>query len=212
MPRAEFSFSNLPAFLSGSASGVVSGTPDITGTFRFTVSYTDGENSGEEEQFLSVTASPNTARSAKQNKEVVELIVTTALNSWIYRVNDKISFQLGYKGGKAPVVWNYRGLPKGLYGDSNGKVRGTVSESGLYSFSATCGDAVGQKASSYYTLNIQPGSLIKSTHAPIQPITSSTSPTGMLELSMTSTKLKPNKLQLIRPSSTLLPLLLPRRP
>ena len=58
MPRAEFSFSNLPAFLSGSASGVVSGTPDITGTFRFTVSYTDGENSGEEEQFLSVTASP----------------------------------------------------------------------------------------------------------------------------------------------------------
>ena len=44
------------------------------------------------------------------------------------------------------------------------ELEGTVSEAGLYSFSATCGDAVGQKASSYYTLNIQPGSLIKSTN------------------------------------------------
>jgi len=75
-----------------------------------------------------VTASPNTARSVSQNKEVVELIVTTALNSWIYRVNERISFQLDHKGGKAPVIWNYRGLPKGLYGDGKGRVRGTVGK------------------------------------------------------------------------------------
>ena len=46
MPHAQFSFSNLPDFLSGSADGIVSGTPDIPGTFRFTVSFTDGENKG----------------------------------------------------------------------------------------------------------------------------------------------------------------------
>ena len=46
MPHAEFSFTNLPDFLKGSKDGIVSGTPDATGTYRFTVAYTDGENSG----------------------------------------------------------------------------------------------------------------------------------------------------------------------
>lgn len=211
MPHAEFTYTNLPPFLTGSSSGVISGTPDITGTFKFSVAFTDGENSGEEEIFLSVTNSPNTIRSDKQNKEVVELIVTTALNSWIYRVNDRISFELASKGGKAPIVWSYRNLPKGLYGDSKGRVRGTVKDAGLYSFSATCGDSMGQKASSYYTLNVQPGSLIKCKYYLIQPTTSLMSPIETLESSMTLTKLRPNKLQLTKPSSMLWLLLLPRR-
>ena len=67
MPHAEFSFENLPDFLKGSADGIVSGTPEVTGTFRFTVSYTDGENSGSEEAIISITTSPNTARSKEQN-------------------------------------------------------------------------------------------------------------------------------------------------
>lgn len=162
MPHAEFSFTNLPDFLKGTKDGIISGTPDITGTFRFTVSYTDGEHSKSEEAFLSVTSSPNTAKSQAQNKEVVELIVTAALNSWIYRVNDRISIELASKGGKAPISWNYKNLPAGLYGDSKGRIRGSVKQAGLYSFEASCGDAIGQKASSFYTLNIQPGSLIKS--------------------------------------------------
>ena len=40
-----FSFTNLPSFFRGDANGVVSGTPDVTGTFRFTVTYSDGTNS-----------------------------------------------------------------------------------------------------------------------------------------------------------------------
>ena len=68
MPHAEFTYSNLPEFLKGSKDGILSGTPDVTGTFRFSVSFTDGENSGSEEIFLSVTASPNTAKSNEQNQ------------------------------------------------------------------------------------------------------------------------------------------------
>ena len=162
MPHAVFTFTNLPDFLTGTENGIVSGTPTTTGTFRFNVAFTDGETEGSEEAVLSITMSPNTARSAKQNEEVVELIVTTALNSWIYRVNDKISVQLGSKGGKAPIMWSYRNLPKGLYGNGHGKIQGSIHEAGLYSFSAECGDSMGQKAFSYYTLNVQPGSLIRS--------------------------------------------------
>lgn len=37
-----FSFSNLPSFFTGDANGVVKGTPNVTGTFRFTITYSDG--------------------------------------------------------------------------------------------------------------------------------------------------------------------------
>ena len=40
-----FTFDNLPSFFTGSKSGVVSGTPNVTGTFRFTVTYSDGTSS-----------------------------------------------------------------------------------------------------------------------------------------------------------------------
>ena len=198
MPHAKLTFTNLPDFLTANENGVVSGTPTITGTFRFNIAYSNEEDSGEEEAVLSVTTSPNTKKSEAQNKEVVELIVTTALNSWIYRSGEHIDFSMTSKGGKAPIVWNCKNLPNGLSSDIHGKVSGSIKEAGLYSFSCGCGDAMGQKASSYYTLNIQPGSLIKSNSFPIQPTTSLTFPTETPDLSMTSNKLKPSKSLLIR--------------
>ena len=149
MPHAQFTFHNLPDFLKGSETGVLSGSPTITGTFRFKVSYTNGEDSGEEETVLSISSSPNTPASDKQNKEVVELIVTTALNTWIFRVNSPISVQLSSTGGHAPVSWNFKNLPKGLYGNSLGQISGSVQEAGLYSFSAECGDDKKKKASMF---------------------------------------------------------------
>lgn len=55
-----FSFDNLPSFLEGSEDGVISGTPDLTGTFRITVRYSDGEAEGESRVVISVTSSPFT--------------------------------------------------------------------------------------------------------------------------------------------------------
>ena len=37
-----FTFTNLPSFFKGETTGVVSGIPDLTGTFRFTITYSDG--------------------------------------------------------------------------------------------------------------------------------------------------------------------------
>ena len=156
-----FTFENLPNFLSGSAEGVVSGTPNITGTFRVGISYTDGTNSGSSKIVISITSSPNTDASAKQSAEVTYLVIQTALNSWIYRAGENIDIQLSCNG-HAPITWNYNSLPKGLSGDNNGRVTGALADAGLYSFSASAGDSKGLKAQSFYTLNVQPGTVVRS--------------------------------------------------
>ena len=157
-----FTYENLPSFLEGSADGIVSGTPDITGTFRITIKYTDGEESGESKVVISVTSSPHTVESEQRSAEVVYLVIETALSTWIYRSNDHISIDLVAKHGVAPLTWSFTNLPDGLFSDNSGKIWGRIAESGLYSFSAQVGDAQGHKAQSFYTLNIQPGTLIKS--------------------------------------------------
>lgn len=194
-----FTFDNLPNFFSGSADGGVSGTPNVTGTFKFTVSYTDGASTGSSKVVISVAASPNTATSAQQSAEVTYLVIQNAIDSWIYRSGSPISFQLSCNGS-APITWNYQGLPKGLAGDNSGKITGIISDSGLYSFSASAGDARGLKAESYYTLNIQPGTIIKSKFITIQPTTSLMSLIETCQLSTTSARLKPNKSLLIMQS------------
>lgn len=158
-----FTFANLPNFFTGSADGTLSGTPNITGTFKINISYTDGTNSGSSRVVINVLGSPNTAASAKQNSEVVFLVIQNAISSWIFRSGDFITLQLS-ANGTAPITWNYNSLPSGLNGDNSGKISGKINEAGLYSFSASAGDSRGLKAESYYTLNIQPGTFIKSNH------------------------------------------------
>ena len=122
-----FTFTNLPSFLKGSESGVVSGVPASTGTFKIVIAYTDGTTSGSSTVSISVTSSPNTEASAKQSAEVVYLIIENAVNSWIYRTDQVISIRLVAKHGKGPITWNYNNLPKGLSGDNNGGISGSIS-------------------------------------------------------------------------------------
>lgn len=157
-----YTFTNLPSFFTGSANGVVSGTPNITGTFRFTIDYTDGTLSGSDKVVISVADSPNTVASNAQSQAVANLIIQAAADTWIHRSGEKISIQLSSNNGVAPITWNYKNLPSGLSGDNNGLIQGTITADGSYSFSASCGDSKGQNAQSFYTLNVQPGTLIKS--------------------------------------------------
>jgi hypothetical protein len=180
-----YKFDNLPNFLSGSADGVLSGTPNITGTFKVSISYTDGTNSGSNKVVISVTGSPNTDVSAKQSSDVTFMVIQNAIESWIYRSGQSVSIQLNANGGAAPITWNYENLPKGLSGDNSGRITGACSDQGLYSFSVSAGDSKGLKAVSYYTLNVQPGTIIRSTPFSIQPTTSSMSPTRTCQSSTT---------------------------
>lgn len=106
-----FTFENLPKFFTGSEDGVLSGTPDITGTFRITIKYAEGDQSGESQVVISVTASPNTEESEKQSAEVVYLVIETALSTWIYRSGDNINIELIAKHGVAPLTWSFANLP-----------------------------------------------------------------------------------------------------
>jgi hypothetical protein len=185
-----FTFDNLPDFLTGKADGSVSGTPTITGTFKITVTYTDGNTTQSVKVVVSVANGPNTPASQAQSQAVVNLIVQTVASSWIYRVGSKISIQLNSANGVAPITWNYKNLPSGLSGDNSGLVQGSVHDNGLYTFSASVGDSKGQTAEAYYTLNVQPGTLIKSISVFIQPTTSSMFPSTVTPLSTTSLKLR----------------------
>lgn len=178
-----FTFTNLPSFFTGTADGVVSGTPNITGTFKITINYSDnGTNSGSTVAVINIADSPNTAASKAQAQAVANLIIQAAADTWIYRSGDAISIQLNGNNAVAPVTWNYKNLPAGLTGDNKGLIKGAISADGSYSFSASCGDAKGQSAQSFYTLNVQPGTLIKSSSFFIQPTTSSLSQTAPSQL------------------------------
>lgn len=197
-----FRFENLPSFLEGSEDGVVSGTPDITGTFRITVHYSDDEHEGESRVVISVTSSPFTVESEKQSAAVVYLVIETALSTWVYRSGDNIAIDLVAKHGVAPLTWSFANLPDGLFSDNSGRVWGRITEAGLYSFRAAVGDAHGQKAESYYTLNIQPGTLIKSKSFFMQPTTLSRFLTATSLLSMTWLRCVTSRLLLTRQSLT----------
>jgi hypothetical protein len=54
-----FTYNNLPNFFTGSADGIISGTPNITGTFKIMISYTDGTNTESSKVVISVIGSPN---------------------------------------------------------------------------------------------------------------------------------------------------------
>lgn len=193
-----FSYDNLPNFFTGSADGVISGTPNVTGTFKFTINYKDDTQSGSDKVVISITASPYTAASAAQSAAVTFLVIQTSLDSWIFRSGDAINIQLTSQNGVGPITWSYKNLPAGLSADNNGKINGAVADAGLYSFSASCGDSTGKKAESFYTLNVQPGTVVKSNLFVIQQTTSLMFLTKTFHLSTTSDKLKANKLLLTK--------------
>lgn len=87
-------------------------------------------------------------------------IVANAYSSWIHRSSENIKIQLVCQHGKGPYVWSYRNLPVGLKGTADGVIRGAIKKDGLYSFSVNAGDSKGNQATAFYTLNIQPGSVI----------------------------------------------------
>jgi hypothetical protein len=156
-----FTFSNLPNFFSGSQSGVVSGTPNITGTFRFTVNYKSGSISGSEQTVISVTSSSIITPSASQTAQL-NFIIDTASDSFVFKVGASISFSLSTQNGVVPITWSYKNLPRGLSGDNSGRVSGVISQEGTYSFSASAGDAKGKSSQSYFTLNVQPQNIAQS--------------------------------------------------
>jgi large repetitive protein len=129
----EVTAGTLPAGLTLSKEGVISGTPTAAGSSTFTVQATgnakdfSGKRVDTKELTLSVAALA--AQLSKPAAEVGVPFQSSLLGS----------------GGQAPYRWSVTGAPAGLSVGSDGTVRGTPKRAGSYTLSAQLVDASGAR-------------------------------------------------------------------
>jgi hypothetical protein len=121
----------LPAGVTLSSGGVLSGIPTTAGTSTFTVELSDSNNVRTTAN-LSLTASVLTITSASMAEGYTGQPYTHALTA---------------SGGPAPFTWNVTGLPSGFsYDTSTGVVSGTPVATGTTSISVRVTDALNRVA------------------------------------------------------------------
>ncbi len=147
---------SLPAGLSLSTAGAITGTPTTAGTSTFSVTAKDSLGSPSPAANLSITI-------------VSALTITTTSPLPAGVVNVAYSQTLQATGGTAPYTWTLAGgsLPGGLSLASNGAITGTPTASGSFSFSVSVKDANNLAAGpAALTLTINPALTITTTSLP----------------------------------------------
>jgi hypothetical protein len=161
---------NLPAGLTLSNSGAISGTPTQSGTSSFDVSVKDSETSPvKASQALSINI---TVAAPKSTLQITTSSLPAGQAQAIYAA------QLGASGGTAPYSWSISSanLPAGLTLSSSGAISGTPTQSGNFSFSVSVKDSSSsaQTANQAFSINI-----IAAT--PTLQITTSSLPAGQVQ-------------------------------
>jgi hypothetical protein len=144
---------SLPAGLTLSAAGVLSGTPTTSGTASFTVTVTDSVGASASQGYtLTVNAAP--------------AITTSSLSNWT--VNRPYSQAIASTGGTSPTAFSVTGgsLPAGLTLSAAGVLSGTPTAAGTASFTVTLTDAAGATATQSYVLTINAAPAITTTSLP----------------------------------------------
>jgi hypothetical protein len=139
--------SQLPAGLTLSSSGVLSGTPTTAGTFTFTLVATDSTQpflTGRHQYTLTVT----------------KALAITPLTLPVATVGDAFSKKLIATGGSGKgytfALASGSSLPAGLTLTSAGLLSGKPAAAGKYTFAIVVTDSNGGMASKTYTLTIDP--------------------------------------------------------
>jgi hypothetical protein len=135
----------LPAGLTLSKEGSISGTPTATGSSTFTLKATGVEvNFGptrvDSRQFTLNVLQPLSARVSRNTAEARTPFRAT----------------LAATGGQAPYAWTASGLPAGLSIGADGAITGTPTRAGSYSVTATVTDADGSTKDVQVRLVVQP--------------------------------------------------------
>ncbi len=124
------------------SSGVISGTPIITGTFSFSITVTDGVTNTATKPFsIIINAAP--------------VITTVSLPNG--DVGITYSQSLAMTGGTPLFTWSVSvgSLPAGLsLGPSTGIISGTPTTAGTYGFTVLLSDSVGGTATAAYSIII----------------------------------------------------------
>ena len=134
----------LPAGFTLSPSGVLSGTPSVSGTYSFVISVTDATALKASRSYSFVIAPAAGATSVS--------ITTASLASGTSGM--PYNFAISAANGTAPYSFTVASgsLPAGLILSGNGTVSGTPTTPGTYTFTVGVVDAAGQRASVTYTL------------------------------------------------------------
>ena len=137
-----FSATGLPAALTMSSGGTISGTPTVSGTFNYTVTITD--NCGNQGTFnCSVTVnSPPTANCVTIN--AVKSVAITPVT------------MVGSGGCGGPYTFSATNLPAGLTMSSGGTISGTPTVSGTFNYKVTITDKCGNKGTVNCSVTVNP--------------------------------------------------------
>lgn len=139
-PPYTFAFSGLPAGLTGSSSGGLTGTPGTAGPFSIGVTVTDSKGATASKTFTGTIAPP-------------PLTITSASVSNA-TVGSAVSATFTASGGVPPYTWSSSGLPAGLTLSTAGALSGSPTAPGTPSFTATVTDSAGTTASRTVTLTV----------------------------------------------------------
>ena len=131
--------SGLPAGLSLSTSGVLTGTPAASGTYMFTVVATDGVQSVQQTETVTIYS---------------PLLITSAVLPSGVKGQTYGPVQLAVSGGSGLVTWTATGLTGGFSLSSGGSLSGSPAGS-VASFTAIATDTVtGQIATENYSITV----------------------------------------------------------
>lgn len=136
---------DLPAGLSMSSAGVISGAPTTAGVYNFTVQLDDSLEDSTTKAFTIIILEPAGTLS----------ISTAAIPDGT--AGTPFNFQLSGNGGSTPYTWSIQSgsLPTGLTLSSSGLISGTASVSGTTSATYQVLDALSNTATKLLNLTIQ---------------------------------------------------------
>lgn len=144
---------SLPAGVSLSAAGAITGAPGAAGTFTFSVLVTDSAGVTQTKQFSIVVTSG--------------VAITTAATLPNASLNVSYTETLGAAGGTPPYTWTTPGgLPGGLSLSPAGVISGTPNATGVFQFSVVATDSAHLSASQQFTLAVVNGLSITTNSLP----------------------------------------------
>ncbi|MGD0733388.1 MAG: putative Ig domain-containing protein, partial [Terracidiphilus sp.] len=137
-----FSATGLPAGLTISTSGTISGTPTASGTFNYTVTVTDSAGHTGTVN-CSVTVAPPVSATCVSITAVQGVAITPVT-------------MVGSGGSGGPYTFSATGLPAGLSISTSGTISGTPTASGTFSYTVTVTDSAGHTGTVNCSVTVAP--------------------------------------------------------
>jgi hypothetical protein len=133
----------LPPEFSLSDGGLITGTPSATGSYSFSIRFTDVARRSDVKSYALTVNSP--------------LLISTT-SPLPDSVNGTVSSTFSATGGVPPYTWSVStgALPSGISLASNGALSGTSTVEGTFSFQITVTDSAGNKTARSFTIHVTP--------------------------------------------------------